>query len=672
MTFLPIRLTNCYIFTYRELADFKPSYYSLEFDASPRRSFKQKSKDKYVWNNKVQLGAHSQSKDTLIQECRRLEASLRAMSAGSLDVMEKVAQDSSITNKDPIKDRFSLDNLTANGTTTTKTTSKLKNDIKEAKSEVNHISEPSCHEDSSSNHGDFVGCQGNEIDGDSNLISAHSESALSVNLDWNLGGLDYEDFEGEILGNEVIVDSGFSEKLCDEFEPGTANTSIFNKIIPTIDIKIEGEDGVVQTKAQTTSSRKTPKINPFLKENSFDHYTFNSIHNISDDSESIEVIYEHNEEFEGPDGVFVDYKQPGKPPVEEQSFFGSVKSKLANLMDSKKEKAAAQSGMRKNQSYNNLNMKKQISKASGKLLDIGRALSKPEFTTEQAELADKLNFQVREFPLSSCPNVVGSEEKSSNHSKTKSKGKVKKEKSNSSVNQSQSINHHGNGDTVGQRVTNKTDFLQCDKSKQFSANDCRNSADSGICEVIYDGYIRIDSDKLPDVNGRDNTKQSALKNQHSEDGECNGTSSCSGLNTNINNIPKESLKYSKNCDTSQQASYPNPTQCNMNNENPSHSGNSSPSLRVRRQRKNLIGSQPTSAKSIDEHDLSNEDIVFDSPQTTSENWTTDGKVPSRLSRYYHVFKEGELERLISCYVPELKVIQCFYDHANWCVIAEKL
>lgn len=42
-----------------------------------------------------------------------------------------------------------------------------------------------------------------------------------------------------------------------------------------------------------------------------------------------------------------------------------------------------------------------------------------------------------------------------------------------------------------------------------------------------------------------------------------------------------------------------------------------------------------------------------------------------LSRYYHVFREGELVDLILAQVPSLKVISCTYDHANWCVVAEK-
>jgi hypothetical protein len=41
-------------------------------------------------------------------------------------------------------------------------------------------------------------------------------------------------------------------------------------------------------------------------------------------------------------------------------------------------------------------------------------------------------------------------------------------------------------------------------------------------------------------------------------------------------------------------------------------------------------------------------------------------------RYYHVFREGELDNLIERYVENLHIISSYYDHANWCVIAEKV
>ncbi|XP_064840199.1 probable tRNA methyltransferase 9B isoform X2 [Oncorhynchus masou masou] len=41
-------------------------------------------------------------------------------------------------------------------------------------------------------------------------------------------------------------------------------------------------------------------------------------------------------------------------------------------------------------------------------------------------------------------------------------------------------------------------------------------------------------------------------------------------------------------------------------------------------------------------------------------------------RYYHVFREGELAELIESHVQELHVLYSCFDHANWCVVAEKV
>ena len=43
-----------------------------------------------------------------------------------------------------------------------------------------------------------------------------------------------------------------------------------------------------------------------------------------------------------------------------------------------------------------------------------------------------------------------------------------------------------------------------------------------------------------------------------------------------------------------------------------------------------------------------------------------------FKRFYHVFREGELVELIERHVDCLDVISACYDHANWCVIAEKV
>lgn len=55
-----------------------------------------------------------------------------------------------------------------------------------------------------------------------------------------------------------------------------------------------------------------------------------------------------------------------------------------------------------------------------------------------------------------------------------------------------------------------------------------------------------------------------------------------------------------------------------------------------------------------------------SPQSTEE------QVEGSCLRYYHVFREGELAQLVQNHVEELRVNQAYFDHANWCVVAEKV
>lgn len=41
-------------------------------------------------------------------------------------------------------------------------------------------------------------------------------------------------------------------------------------------------------------------------------------------------------------------------------------------------------------------------------------------------------------------------------------------------------------------------------------------------------------------------------------------------------------------------------------------------------------------------------------------------------RYYHVFREGELESLINHHVTSLHIVSSYYERASWCVVAEKV
>lgn len=67
-------------------------------------------------------------------------------------------------------------------------------------------------------------------------------------------------------------------------------------------------------------------------------------------------------------------------------------------------------------------------------------------------------------------------------------------------------------------------------------------------------------------------------------------------------------------------------------------------------------------------DIGQESAV--SPQQ-QEEWSKD-KLNESCLRYYHVFREGELTQLIEEHVEELHILQTYLDHANWCVVAEKV
>lgn len=61
-----------------------------------------------------------------------------------------------------------------------------------------------------------------------------------------------------------------------------------------------------------------------------------------------------------------------------------------------------------------------------------------------------------------------------------------------------------------------------------------------------------------------------------------------------------------------------------------------------------------------------------SMSTSQDSLQSDTGGALTFHRYYHVFREGELDQLIEKYVENLHIISSYYDHANWCIIAEKV
>lgn len=68
--------------------------------------------------------------------------------------------------------------------------------------------------------------------------------------------------------------------------------------------------------------------------------------------------------------------------------------------------------------------------------------------------------------------------------------------------------------------------------------------------------------------------------------------------------------------------------------------------------------------------------VAGSPESTKSRQGSEEQAEAQGSssclRYYHVFREGELAELIGSHVAELRVTHSYFDHANWCVVAEKV
>lgn len=80
-----------------------------------------------------------------------------------------------------------------------------------------------------------------------------------------------------------------------------------------------------------------------------------------------------------------------------------------------------------------------------------------------------------------------------------------------------------------------------------------------------------------------------------------------------------------------------------------------------------VEAQETSCKSDDTCSLST------SQESLSEHGGGGGGGGSiTFHRYYHVFREGELDQLIEKHADNLHIISSYYDQSNWCVIAEKV
>ncbi|MEQ2194145.1 hypothetical protein XENOCAPTIV_024307 [Xenoophorus captivus] len=92
----------------------------------------------------------------------------------------------------------------------------------------------------------------------------------------------------------------------------------------------------------------------------------------------------------------------------------------------------------------------------------------------------------------------------------------------------------------------------------------------------------------------------------------------------------------------------------------------------------VIGSEEDVFDSDQEHLKQSEDQSPREPIGTEQQEGrqspegSEEQVEASCLRYYHVFREGELAELIEHHVEALHVIHSYFDHANWCVVAEKV
>lgn len=91
-----------------------------------------------------------------------------------------------------------------------------------------------------------------------------------------------------------------------------------------------------------------------------------------------------------------------------------------------------------------------------------------------------------------------------------------------------------------------------------------------------------------------------------------------------------------------------------------------------RDQSNLEGHEEADEKSSLQEPLRRQESTASLLETEGMNGRSSEQMKDSCLRYYHVFREGELTQLIENHVDELHVLHTYLDHANWCVVAEKV
>ncbi|XP_045205656.2 uncharacterized protein LOC123557927 [Mercenaria mercenaria] len=607
-----------------ELNEFKPNYYSLDFSVSPQHTNKEGSDSEqiYVWNKGGLRKEHSKTKtNKIISECRKFEASLRAMSSGSLDLMESKCKDEQSVMR-----------------------------IKETKQGIKN--------DGIEN----VNCTASDIDltGTESMNGIVDEKELGIALDWNVGDLETDDFETEIPNPCTICDTDFNEN-------GLNGEKIENN-----GQNIVGTENDTKLLHSTTNIRRQnhfertyhPKVNPFMKQDSLDPYTFNNVlcrdSNINIDKGSAEVVSTIQEDSQD---VCVEFKpclQSKGAQKKERSFFNAVKSKLLEIFDDKDEKTRK----KKNSVPEKLNIATNHVRHPESLL-----------SSEQLDLASKLNFKVREFPLSSCLDVV-KEDKISPRGNLLSDSGIDLDNDNSTLVTGARNQLKENRLSGTRETTSLEGKLFTEMCNEISRDRCHS--ESALLNGIYDGYIKIDIDRLyenGDIGLNDFHGSALQKNIGDVKQEHDGEISDHDFDGDVNNLQKESLVVTQKLSTEKYS---------LTKQHSENCITSSENGRLQENCKELIEDSLSNRESLPSErtcrigESSREVCAEQNGSTVAEVKDDsvfdleDEEMSSKLCRYYHVFRKGEIETLISKHIPDLHIVQCFYDHANWCIITEKL
>ena len=558
--------------TVTELSNFTPSYYSLDFTGSPAKS------TKVVSNPESEDGKHA-----IVTECRKLEESMRAMSADSLEGLRtKLSTQKNVSGKSSLG-HFSLESLEAA-----------------------------------------------KYDQPNDSLLHNDENGISF-------------LEEELLEAELLT---FSQdiKFLHIDKPQTVRP-------------------LGRRKNSRERINRCPKINPFMKQDSLEGYTFNNLSVSSDESDSLEDIMEVESENTTQDEVFVKFKPEKDEHAEtknlekERSFFSTLKTKLLKLFEDEKGKEISN------------NSKDSKFRASAQL------------TQEQQDLADKLNFRVREFPQSSCPELLSKEFFDNDFSQCS--GLQYHLQYHEERQANQNFKYSSTSVPASRHIDNidlKHDLSKLyeigkERMHEHCVNNQYKKPDSQISveEIIYDGFIKIDTDNAK--NGESRTLTGALNLHHEAKKDCSTEMYYEKLVKNNDDYFQKNVTcnsavtYNDSQNANQRHEVSNAilmkNNCNVNGET-EHIGTEN--------EKNIQVSVLIEYEKLDSEttiDPVKTDVMNDSGIAVKDSIITDESTRGKLCRYYHVFKEGELEALITSHVPSLRVIHGFYDHANWCIVAEK-